>query len=368
MATAKGDLLVNGYIRMIKKHLSNHTVIPIEIISLCLSFWIKALKYIMISKDRKKFKIYHTDNKHEASITPSHAIKGNSIRYIENISQQVKVSHMDKIKQYDGILYFSQTGMFHVMCCLFEADTANDCNDTEIPCHTIKMGQSAFNDLLYCGYKYGVIEQRLGDLYQMNLQKCNKNIDYQFKKIEMGKDQQIWDFHYTWGLRKFLSIEYLPKSERIFAVYNSYFHYNSRRKRKKQDSEFIEQSNECGIFDFQTKTWIKVASIKTRRRFEECHMRYYYELCADEYGDNVLYAVSNTGNTQRYDIAKDEWREIVKDGNLELHQHRVWKNNMNIIGCGDGAYFGLLDVTENTPKWDEIADIPKTNVSGIAVV
>ena len=379
MSTSKGELLVNGYIRIIQKNLTNETIVPIDIISLCLLFWSKPLKFIMIKDDdHQTFNIFYADNKQQASMRAltDMIIYSNTICYIENISKQLNTSKMEKTKHYDGILFIASNNDFHsfpVMCCIFESNAINNCNNNnaKIQCDTIKISEkcpSIFNKLVYCGNKYGVIQEVDGILTRLSLHEFGKtNDDYKFDKIEVNKDDQIWDSTYNWRTRSYLAMEYLPQSGEIFAVHNRYNCFDSVLKQA-DGPEFIEECRQCGIFDFETKKWRKIASITTQIAYDKSGRRNCYELCMNEYDDNVLYAVSNTGNAQKYDFTKDAWEEIVKSGDFELTYHTVWMYNSNTICCGDGSYFGLLDLSENNPKWNKNQDIPRMDVSGIAVV
>ena len=98
----------------------------------------------------------------------------------------------------------------------------------------------------------------------------------------------------------------------------------------------------------------EIASIKYQRKWEHQRFYYHYECCYNEYDNNIIYAVSNTGNTRRYDFEKNEWYELKKDG-LALRRylrHVSWMQNRDIIGVGNGHYFGSLDLRENTEKVD----------------
>ena len=180
---------------------------------------------------------------------------------------------------------------------------------------------------------------------------------FRLKKLELKRR----NYQRKDNLKEYLSMMYLPKSERIFAIYNQYYWLLtafSKSKTTATDPEFIMQSRKCGIFDLNTHKWTEIAPIEYERPYKRRFSYYHYELCANIYDENTIYAVSSTGNTQRYDFRKDKWYEIIKDG-LGLRRNRrhiVWMDNINTICCGNGGefYFAIFDTCDNEPKWKRL--------------
>ena len=51
-----------------------------------------------------------------------------------------------------------------------------------------------------------------------------------------------------------------------------------------------------------------------------------------------------------------------------MNEFAVWMDNVNTICCGDGLYFGSLDLRANKSKWKGLQEFPRMDVSGIVVV
>ena len=150
MSALKGELLVNGYIRGIQKHLIIDTIIPLEIISLCLLFWTKPLKFISINQAKNTFSIFDIEKRQQMLIIrlPSLMyVTSEKICYIGNISKLLSTSTMDKTKQYDAIIFAGSNGYVRnnvssiLMCCIFEATAINDKDIVEVSCEVIQLAK-----------------------------------------------------------------------------------------------------------------------------------------------------------------------------------------------------------------------------------
>ena len=262
------------------------------------------------------------------------------------------------------------------MLLLFESNSADD---TAIDCHEIISSTryamirkaARLRAFLHCGDQYGIIYENDTDLYRLDL--TNIDDDIRFECIAVSDENQIWNYVSYGFAPKYLSMIYLPKTQSIFAIYNQYSLF-SVIKIKPEDPEFIEQERKCGIFDLNDKKWKSVSSLRCRRKYKDQRKYYHFEPCLNEYDDNIIYAVSNTGNVQRYDIEKNEWSELVKDG-LSLtagRRHIVWMDNIDTICCGsnDGSFFGSCNIGENKPKWNAFVDFNQlySDVSVMSIV
>ena len=395
MATLQNELLINGYIRRIQSLLSAKIIVPSDIILLCLLFFKKSLKFITIEKNRKKINIYKHDIKQTLSLQYKPKPRDKRYNdvviepscYIPNISSLITFKFdAENTKSYDAILLIEHNipAMFtpnkpsrYLSLLLFSSDSID--KDQNIECQSIHSNESLQSNIknlvssfdarsvqtkyvqfLNCGDKHGIIYEYNGNLLQLSLQNINEyNLSFD-KVINVDEDDQIWhNWQKSYNFYKYLSMLYLNGSERIFAVYNEHGWFKFHAQ--KDDPEYIEQSRKCGIFDLNERKWTEIASIKFKRLYSDRHKYYHYELCKNECDNNVIYAVSNTGNTQKYDVEKNEWQEIVKDG-LEFGnklRHIVWMDNVNTICCGsgNGSYFGSLNVCEIESKWIEMTDL-----------
>ena len=103
MTTSTKELLINGYIREIKTVLAKDTIISIDIISLCLLFWSKSTKFIIIHSNATKISIYDIDTKQISSVNYSatdHRHLSPPICYISNIPPNTQQFTLE-----DGLLY-----------------------------------------------------------------------------------------------------------------------------------------------------------------------------------------------------------------------------------------------------------------------
>ena len=384
MSQSKEEYLVHGYIRSIQKLLSQDIIIPIDIISLCLLFWNKSSTFIVIKKD-ETLNILHSNSKHYCKIKcDKHTFFSFSpsppLCYIPNIYPSAKST-----KQCDAILCNN----------IFYLFPSNSINDDEIACNEIsnintmaiergRYSYKATKDLtryLYCGNKHGIIHEHNGGLYQLKIAQTITK-DASFNRLNIDPDDNIWNnMNCTTHGSTYLSMSYLQNSERIFAIHNRQYskkfgalltRYETTFK-KEIPEVFAKLSQRCGVFDLNEKRWIETAEIQYQRLHIKKNKFYHIESCINEWNDNIIYAVSSTGNTQRYDFKKDEWYALVNDGTsvIRYKRHIVWMDNMNIICCvgGDGKYFGSIDVRENKPKWKSMEGLSgNEDITSISIV
>ena len=75
---------------------------------------------------------------------------------------------------------------------------------------------------------------------------------------------------------------YLPKKQKIFAVYNKYHWVFTISRRKKNDPKYASKTAKCGIFDLNDKKWTEIAGIKYQRKWVDQRKQYHYECCIDQ--------------------------------------------------------------------------------------
>ena len=193
--------------------------------------------------------------------------------------------------------------------------------------------------------------------------------------LTISNSHQIWDHQDDGFAPKYLSMIYLAKTQSIFAIYNQYSIFTNS-KTHPLDPEFIEQDRKCGIFDLNKRKWKRVSSLRYQRRYADRRKYYHYEACMNEDDDGIIYAVSNTGNLQRYDIEKNEWSELIKDG-ISLTdrrlRHIVWMDNIDTVCCGsgDGLHFVSCNIHQNKPKWYKFEDFTNSfpfDIEGMSIV
>ena len=367
------ELLVNGFIRGIKSIMDENVInIPHEIILLCLLFYPKPLQFITIPrKPSKRIQIFNADNKQ--TLTLLHDTTGNTtfdapLYYIHNISmtsvpETLKVSH-------DGILCYKPPK--GIVLLSFDSKAINNQQEfikyQETSVAPFKIGAATHGKILPCG-KYGLIHPSDYDLIQLKMDDIGKKVEnaqepfaeYGWNAIDVKPEDQIWDFEsempqFSPFAERFLSVTYLPNKAQIFAIYHEKWCFVMNQVSKIGQ----EQVHECGIFDLEKKKWRQIAPLKYEKGKDNDAR---FECCLNENDENILYAVSNTGNTQRYDFEKDEWCELVKDGTVELLGHILWMNDAYTL-CSlleNGYVYGSLDLRKDHPKWNVIKEWIKPN-------
>ena len=220
------------------------SIIPIDIISLCILFWNKPLRFVIC--DQNKIKIYDREDKHISLLKNNLYKLSPPLCHIENIASPMKSNRL-----YDGILCVLNPDLISTwdesLFLMYYEPTS--VKNEQIECHEIKSNQRLLDDrcqytliyrsFLYCG-KYGVIHEYNGNLYQLKLQDINH--DFSFNQIQVEKKHQIWDFNgrSKWVAR-YLSLAYLPKTHTIFAIFNHYgrISFTANTKRERTDPTFI---------------------------------------------------------------------------------------------------------------------------------
>ena len=112
-----------------------------------------------------------------------------------------------------------------------------------------------------------------------------------------------------------------------------------------QGEGIMEQTNRCGLLDMNERKWIEIEPLKYEKLRKE-----FFKCCINKYDNNVLYIVSTTGNTQRFDFDKNKWVQLIEAFEMKFQldslSDMVWMEDEYTLCCGNGHSFVSLDIDE----------------------
>eukprot|EP01084_Bolivina_argentea_P229293 387045_1 len=324
--------LICGFIREIKRVISTHLV-PMEIIELCSAFYKPFIFKIALSASHNQLYLFEITPNQNAftsiediclypNITNSSLSynKGcyipNLLQFAPNVLKRRNINAMKyelgtNINEYDG-LFCEQTkrnsrNSFTHCLVIFNTHRSNK--------FFVFRGYNEQNQMpekyIYCGEKHGIIFNKslsFHPLYQLKPDQMRLN-KYNFNNMQT---RDCWKGDRYWLHMNFLSICYLKKYEKIFAIQNKLTFTGP-----KHQSCVIS-----GMYDFNDNTW-RSAGI--------CDYKWYlsprFDLCDDN--NNYVYAMDQGFRLMQYDLNKIKWN-ILLSNELQLcssisYPH-IWMN------------------------------------------
>ena len=204
----------------------------------------------------------------------------------------------------------------------------------------------------HCG-NHGLIYTVHNKLYQLKLDdiKADDQTDNKsFNEIMVQQEHQIWDFHcdipmFSPYFIKFFSWIYLgDHKSQIFAIFN--------QELCMSHAVTNTETHKCGIFDLNEKKWTEIRPLKLDLKNNE-----FIALYMNEYDNDIIYAISNNENVQRYDFDENMWYEVVKKSeknNPHLAHDIIWMEDIHTLCCGgeDGFFYSSINLSNDNPTWN----------------
>ena len=372
MSNMRSMLLVAGFIKKIKRELTENTIIPDDIIKLCQLFLGTTKKvFIELYRYEEQHSLYLLDLEskrisklipHETSSRSKKVIENSYLSYIPNISQYFRITHnndkspIDAQISYDGIICMEHPQQY-VKILLFES-SAIDQDIIKYHVFTSLSSLYTSNDFLFCDRQNGIICEQHSELFKCySIEIDPQKLDFRFMLTPLTPHMDFWRNQTGLGRTQSITMTYISKN-RILAVANAHPSWGFLSPLH----ALLDNLNlKCGIFDIQQKEWREMADFvlkKSKQNSAVYSAR--ISMCYDEYRD-IVYVVGDKGDVQHYNVKKDEWEDWDLDCNLDFgYPFKCWMNN-DILYCSDCTYFGFIDVMQRKDKtgWKRMKDIEK---------
>eukprot|EP01084_Bolivina_argentea_P150313 262512_1 len=362
----KKRLFVEGYIRLSTSIFSTNTIIPTDIISLCILFISNVSKlFIRVTNKETTLHIFNIHSKTISKLVEYRSYKiqdytSSNHSYIPNVSEYICVKDNNNIgidtnKSYDALLCieeFYTTRIKHKSAALYLFVPDYMPNDkiyyeryvcaAELPTHRV-------DQILFCGEKHGIIYPYNGYLYQSKLQDINFEImNWKFSKMNRKK---MWEHSTTYLM------SYLSTKQKIFAM-------ESKKNLMPKKIENCSKKLKCAVFDFCQDKWMNL------KAFEHCdRTQSAFAICDNLYNEDIIYSIGQKGQISQYSLSVNKWctfgtkhkQDVLNKWCTFGTKHKqdivCWMDNNYVICCSDGYYFGYMDIRDRSNRWQPIHDI-----------
>ena len=378
------ELLLSGFIRAIEVLLANNllNVIPDAIFLLCYQFYLSSMQLGIVYRQKAfgytrsgrivKYGIMDTQSQniihYDFAIIDSPNI---SCEYLINnifnkLSPQFFTKHNYKQLQISDAIFCKYQSPLSLnilskpskrACILLFKN--NKYKNSIIQYVSNKMIHD-FRFIMYCDDRNSIYAEYEGLLYELKLSDI---IDHEFEFVELNTGSRFWANCSAKGfIQVYLRLEYIQGTGKLFGIecrsIELYKEYHASWMEETHDKL---QNTKCGIYDFDTNKWKKVATFEYKWADDEF-------ACISTYDErlNVIYIQTNIGYTAKYDCDKDEWEIIFWNkigmpmtsgakemGKLWLEQDVLKWAMQN--GCGKIMALDM-SLSEEDRKWVKVSD------------
>eukprot|EP01084_Bolivina_argentea_P083081 150439_1 len=362
--TDPGYIVVIGYCHDSETDLSS--LVPDELIKLCCLYWSQKVKIVIRSNDQFQYldlgsKQLSTFNKLQKSMDAKNCcyFNANSFQIDDNLLYDGIIGITKIQKQIPSQMYYWRTISIQETYLSIALFASNDTQSGQINYKLFTSRKPLLNEIdqfLACGDN-GIVYSFKNSLYQLKL----SDIDVINEKFSFINYPLTLSESCKWSRNcSRTNLTYLSRQNKIICML---LKCTDTRHRYMFTYMFPVFDVDSGYGDWDCKY---ICDFKCQQLYNRNSniddVNIAAQICEDEYDVNMMYVVFQNGSVLKYNFSKNKWVIVMKNkkknrGISLKDNFVVWMDNYQVLACGDGEYFGRLDLRRNKLQWQRIKDI-----------